>query len=160
VKDTDGAGRPWCAGSRHASWEECWPRAEFAAAVLRGLPEVAPAARGIALGRLRDIEIARRSPSGRAEELRVETDAGWFSVPGERIRGLLSRPGGGPLRSTLLGRLKLEEGEGGRICLDGRGNGHGVGMCQSGALEMARRGRSPEEILRHYYRGIGFARWW
>ena len=35
----------------------------------------------------------------------------------------------------------------------GGGNGHGVGMCQMGALEMARRGFSAEHILTHYYPG-------
>ena len=32
--------------------------------------------------------------------------------------------------------------------------GHGVGMCQRGAIVMARRGASFEQILQHYYRGI------
>jgi hypothetical protein len=32
--------------------------------------------------------------------------------------------------------------------------GHGVGMCKRGAIVMARRGASFEQILRHYYRGI------
>ncbi|MFQ6015014.1 MAG: SpoIID/LytB domain-containing protein [Anaerolineae bacterium] len=32
--------------------------------------------------------------------------------------------------------------------------GHGVGMCQEGAMEMARQGASYQEILRHYYSGI------
>ena len=35
----------------------------------------------------------------------------------------------------------------------GRGYGHGVGMSQWGALELAQRGQSYEQILRHYYRG-------
>jgi hypothetical protein len=32
--------------------------------------------------------------------------------------------------------------------------GHGVGMCKRGAVVMARRGASFEQILRHYYRGV------
>lgn len=32
--------------------------------------------------------------------------------------------------------------------------GHGVGLCQRGAIVMARRGASFEQILRHYYRGV------
>ena len=35
----------------------------------------------------------------------------------------------------------------------GRGYGHGVGMSQYGALEMAKQGYSFEEILKHYYSG-------
>lgn len=42
----------------------------------------------------------------------------------------------------------------GQIRLKGRGYGHGVGMCQDGAMQMARRGRSYKEILQHYFTGI------
>ena len=37
--------------------------------------------------------------------------------------------------------------------LDGHGWGHGVGMCQWGAAELARRGATAEEILQLYYPG-------
>lgn len=39
------------------------------------------------------------------------------------------------------------------IVMDGKGAGHGVGMCQWGAEGMARRGFKYWEILEHYYRG-------
>ncbi|MES2504866.1 MAG: SpoIID/LytB domain-containing protein [Myxococcota bacterium] len=35
----------------------------------------------------------------------------------------------------------------------GRGHGHGVGMCQWGALKMAKLGKTSEQILEHYYPG-------
>ncbi len=35
--------------------------------------------------------------------------------------------------------------------LEGRGVGHGVGLCQAGAADMAARGASASEILRHYF---------
>ena len=40
----------------------------------------------------------------------------------------------------------------------GHGSGHGVGLCQTGALGMARAGKSAEAILEHYYRGIELKR--
>ncbi len=40
----------------------------------------------------------------------------------------------------------------------GRGSGHGAGLCQHGALELARLGFSRYEILAHYYPGIRFER--
>ena len=40
------------------------------------------------------------------------------------------------------------------LVIEGRGFGHGVGMSQWGALAMARQGRSYDQILRHYYRGV------
>ena len=36
--------------------------------------------------------------------------------------------------------------------LRGGGFGHGVGLSQSGAIEMAKLGFSYEQILKHYYR--------
>ena len=38
--------------------------------------------------------------------------------------------------------------------IKGRGFGHGVGMSQYGALGFAQEGRSYEQILRHYYKGV------
>jgi stage II sporulation protein D len=40
-----------------------------------------------------------------------------------------------------------------RLTVQGRGYGHGVGLSQWGAYALALRGKSYEEILRHYYRG-------
>ena len=36
----------------------------------------------------------------------------------------------------------------------GGGFGHGVGLSQSGAIEMAKLGFSYEQILNHYYRDV------
>jgi stage II sporulation protein D len=41
-----------------------------------------------------------------------------------------------------------------RFVFTGKGYGHGVGMSQWGAQGMALGGKSAEEILKHYYRGI------
>lgn len=40
------------------------------------------------------------------------------------------------------------------ITFVGKGFGHGVGMSQYGALEMAKRGYSYEDIIKHYYKGV------
>jgi stage II sporulation protein D len=40
-----------------------------------------------------------------------------------------------------------------KLVVRGRGYGHGVGMSQWGAYALALRGKSHEDILRHYYRG-------
>jgi len=38
--------------------------------------------------------------------------------------------------------------------VEGTRLGHGVGMCQRGALELAKQGKSYEEILKHFYKGV------
>ncbi|MCK4413195.1 MAG: SpoIID/LytB domain-containing protein [Candidatus Eisenbacteria sp.] len=161
VRDQDGTGHAHCSGSPYFRWEERWGCDELESIVLRHLPEGVPAARGRTLGRLRDMVVTRRSASGRAQVLRVETDGGSFEVIGDRIRWVIRRPGGGLLRSSFLGKFRREgSGQGCTITLRGAGYGHGVGLCQYGAMEMARRGSTPAQILRHYYRGISLTRWW
>lgn len=40
------------------------------------------------------------------------------------------------------------------IVLRGRGFGHGVGLCQEGAMNMARKGKLAHEIIHFYYSGV------
>lgn len=91
------------------------------------------------------VEVLDRDPSGRVRALGI----GDTVVAGDAIRRAIRRPGGGILRST---RFEVRRA-GGAVVLEGAGNGHGVGMCQWGAIGRARRGASHEEILRHYYPG-------
>lgn len=46
------------------------------------------------------------------------------------------------------------EKSGDKVLLKGKGYGHGVGLCQIGAMEMARRNYTYAQILHHYYRGV------
>jgi stage II sporulation protein D len=54
------------------------------------------------------------------------------------------------LRSTFFS-ISVEDGN---VLLNGRGYGHGVGLCQEGAMEMGRRGYKYEEIIRFYYKNV------
>jgi len=47
-----------------------------------------------------------------------------------------------------------------QIVVSGKGYGHGVGMCQYGAMEMAKERYTYERILSHYYRGIKLKKLW
>ncbi len=46
----------------------------------------------------------------------------------------------------------------GTLVFRGKGWGHGVGMCQVGCQEMARKGYAADQILRYYYPGAEFTR--
>jgi len=46
--------------------------------------------------------------------------------------------------------------EGNEVVLKGKGFGHGVGMCQEGAMSMANKGFDYEKIVRHYFDQIEF----
>jgi stage II sporulation protein D len=55
------------------------------------------------------------------------------------------------LRSTFF---EVYERPDSKVTLKGRGYGHGVGLSQDGAMEMARRGYSYQEIIDFYYAGV------
>jgi SpoIID/LytB domain protein len=102
-------------------------------------------AKGKDLGNLIDIKILKRGSSGRAYLAQFIFEKDSLEVKGElKIRQMFSSP----LRSSCFVVDKTETG----FVLHGAGWGHGVGMCQSGAITMARNGNSFEEILKHYYR--------
>jgi stage II sporulation protein D len=54
------------------------------------------------------------------------------------------------LRSTFFSI----QPDGGNLILSGRGYGHGVGMCQEGAMNMAKKGFSFDKIIKYYYTGV------
>ena len=61
------------------------------------------------------------------------------------------------MRSCLIESLKVEDG---KLHMRGRGYGHGVGMSQWGAYAMAKSGKTAEEIITHYFRGVTIDRAW
>lgn len=70
--------------------------------------------------------------------------AGSFSYPLTRIREDLK------LKSTFFS-VKLVDNN---VILEGRGYGHGVGLCQEGAKVMAQRGFKMKEIIGFYFQGL------
>ncbi|QDV06888.1 Stage II sporulation protein [Planctomycetes bacterium Poly30] len=113
-------------------------------------------------GPLSRIEAVRTDPFGRWLEARVIGDqagAKTVTIPFDAIRRAL---GYGELKSALIDALAPAAGtpipRGASLRLQGRGRGHGVGLCQEGARDLARNGSTAEEILRHYYPGTEIRR--
>jgi stage II sporulation protein D len=71
----------------------------------------------------------------------IDYKTGSFTMPLTTIRNDLN------LRSTFFSVLS----EGDTITLRGRGYGHGVGLCQEGAMAMAAKGFNYEQIINFYY---------
>jgi len=99
------------------------------------------------IGTLQRLEPLERGDSGRISLLRIVGSGGSFKIGKElAIRKALSR---NCLKSSDFESLV----EDGTLVLEGRGWGHGAGLCQIGAAVMASRGYSYREILTHYYTG-------
>ncbi|NYE57383.1 SpoIID/LytB domain-containing protein [Carboxydothermus ferrireducens] len=96
------------------------------------------------------VKVLARGKSGRVLTLRVGT----ATVGAPALRLAL---GPEKMRSTLLTKIFVENG---KLIMEGKGFGHGVGLCQWGANKMAREGKSPEEIIRFYFKDIEIKKLW
>jgi stage II sporulation protein D len=104
---------------------------------------------------LEEVNIMSRFDSGRVDELEFEiTDENRKShsiiVRGNEIRSVLRTADG---KNILWSTMFDVSNERNNIVLIGNGFGHGVGLCQWGAIALSRMGWSYEEILEHYYPG-------
>jgi stage II sporulation protein D len=102
------------------------------------------------------ITIVDRTPSGRARTLRFSGSSGMGApVSASSLRFAVGRSmGWNTLKSDWYEVSKV----GGRFVFAGKGVGHGVGLCQTGAAEMARQGKRYREILAFYYAGASVGR--
>jgi stage II sporulation protein D len=100
-----------------------------------------------ALGRpVAAVRVVARSDSGRVQKLLINDRA----ISATDFRFAVGRTlGWDKLRSDLY----QEQDMGDRIAFRGRGQGHGVGLCQRGAETMGQQGRGYREILAYYYPG-------
>ena len=109
---------------------------------------------GIDFGDIIDFEPLKRGKSGRIIKLKIIGSKKTVIVGKElEIRKWLSE---NHLYSSAL-EIKKEFKSGSEVPVkfyfEGKGWGHGVGMCQIGAAMMSKKGYNYEQILRHYYKG-------
>jgi stage II sporulation protein D len=99
--------------------------------------------------KLNTVEIAGRDAAGRAEQI-VLRGTRTFVVRGEVFRDVVTRRlGVKTLRSTLFSVKASRAG----FTFSGRGFGHGVGLCQAGAIARLKAGASREDVLSFYFPG-------
>ncbi len=130
-----------CELSPYYMWEKVIPLAEL---------EKVLGIKGIA-----DIKIDAYTVSGRVKEFRVLVEKALdpVIVPAIELRKKL---GWDRLPSTLITALSRNDGS---FVFEGRGYGHGVGMCQWSALQMARDGKTYREILQYFYPGTALLKY-
>ena len=120
-------------------WTETFDRDSLSGLILRK--------GGFDLGRIVSLEPLERGVSGRIMKLKIVGIAKTLVVGKElEIRRLLSE-------SHLKSSAFDVRYEADKIILDGKGWGHGVGLCQIGAAVMASKGYTYTQILEHYYPG-------
>jgi len=153
--DAGGAGGSYCAAARNFRWRYSFTGRNLGDTVRKTLPTVL-AADPARVGDLVNVRVLERSPSGRVRRIEIVTSRDNFVAEGDRIRRvfMLDVARGRILPSTLFDVETRMDGERvGWVSFVGGGNGHGVGLCQNGAIGMAKRGFSYPMILDHYYPG-------
>ena len=146
----NGAGRPYLvsiadsgpAESVHSHWNYEVTRA----AMLRAL-NADPRTRVGA--RLDQLQVLERDSAGRAERIALHGTSDRI-VRGEELRDVLSTAfGARSIRSTWFNVQR----RGQAFAFEGRGFGHGVGLCQAGALARLGAGQKLPAILQTYFPG-------
>lgn len=95
---------------------------------------------------LRSMKTHSLTSTGRVKELSFETESGQIIIKANELRKLL---GWSRLPSTSF-KFTIS---GDSVVFEGKGYGHGVGLCQWCALQMARGGKRYKEILSYFYPG-------
>jgi len=94
------------------------------------------------------VHVIQRDGSGRAHTVQITAAGERIAIPAASLRFAVNRSlGWNRLRSDWYNVSSVN----GHIVFDGKGYGHGVGLCQAGAAEMAKEGRSYREILAFYF---------
>lgn len=148
-----GTDRFYCDQSPRFQWTSSFTSASLRAVLEKYLAAYTAAPKG-SLGRITGIYEQGRTESDRVAALRVETDRGSYTLRGNDIRFVLRSPNGEILNSTYFtAEATIAGGEVSGLALRGRGYGHGIGMCQWGAIGRARAGQDYRTILSTYYPG-------
>ncbi|MDA8077843.1 MAG: SpoIID/LytB domain-containing protein [Nitrospiraceae bacterium] len=121
-----------CTVSPYALWERKIPVEEIEKA--------------LRLSNIKTISIKSYTTTKRVKTVEIVHDDGRLIVKSNDLRKAL---GWSRLPSTNFEVTR----ENGTFVFDGRGYGHGVGLCQWSALEMAREGKTYGEILSFFYPG-------
>ncbi|MCX7956875.1 MAG: SpoIID/LytB domain-containing protein [Endomicrobia bacterium] len=99
----------------------------------------------INLGKIKKIDIVKRTSTGRATELELAGTKGRLKIKSEDLRKNL---GYTKLRSTKIRKIIVNNDS---IVFYGNGWGHGVGLCQWGAASLAQSGKDYKEIIEFYF---------
>jgi len=157
VPDQGPAGAVYCSISPRYRWHEEWTGEMLRATLRRNLPEAGVTAGPVA--EVSDVRITRRTSSGRVDQIAFALGQSEVRVDGTAVRRVLRPATGQLLKSSAFSLGVTGAGTSvSRLTADGMGAGHGVGLCQWGAVGRARAGQGFEQILAAYYPGTKLER--
>jgi stage II sporulation protein D len=156
-----------CAASPHYRWELKWTGEELSKLIKANLPAVLkndlPNENFAKLDsqKLYNIAVIKRDSSQRVQELSIGFTKDSYVVSGEQARRVLK--GDKYILYSSLFRMDVTRNTDSTIqtvLCKGAGYGHGVGLCQYSAREMAKMGYTYKQILQFFYRGTSTQKMW
>lgn len=150
--DTDAKGEAFCKFSNRFRWAVSWSGDSLRTVLQQTLGQRLRNP-NFQITQVEDVQVMGRTGSGRVQAVAFKVDGATFTVPADSVRWVLRPTPSGSLNSSLLFELKAtqENGEVTRLDVRGGGWGHGIGMCQVGAIGRARAGQNYHQILGAYY---------
>lgn len=145
----------FCRNSPHFNWQKIVKKKEFFKNLITNLSHA-----GISIDDselIRGFKFKRNPESQRIIQMKIITNKAEYTVPNYNIRMIFGseKDPDGILKSSYF-TLHVHNDS---VIIEGNGFGHGVGMCQFGAMGMAKKGKKFKEILRHYYPGTKLVRY-
>jgi stage II sporulation protein D len=101
-------------------------------------------------GEISSVKLGKTGASGRATTLVINGQ----DVPAPDLRTAMDPV---KFRSTYITELKFD---GSKLTVSGKGFGHGVGMPQWGAFQMASGGKKAEDIINYYFKDVNIVNLW
>ena len=150
LKTIEDGSEPYCNIAPKFNWTEQYSEALFVTRLYDA--KLIPAKNYI----IKNLEVKSRFKSGRVSELIVDlldnnNAEKRISMFGNNIRYVIKTSDGKSiLRSTLFNIFLQDDNE---VLIKGKGYGHGVGLCQWGAIGQSRKGLDYQSILNHYFHG-------
>jgi len=138
IKPLKGISDPYCKTSKHYSWDIFIKNSDLLSFIQK---------MGSTALKIKSVRIYSKDKSGRAVRLAFTTDKGNFRAEVKEMRKFF---GSYEFKSTFITQIKQVENG---YIFYGKGWGHGVGMCQEGAKQMAYHGKKYTQILKFYYPG-------
>ena len=123
------------------AWSAAFPKSKVAEASKNA---------GKSVSNFSKIAIGEKGPSGRAVTIKLDDT----EISAAELRLAL---GTTDMRSTLIDEISLA---GDKVTMSGRGYGHGVGMSQWGAYNMANNKKSAKDIINHYFKDVDIVTMW
>jgi stage II sporulation protein D len=156
--DVDSNGEAYCKSSNRFRWTVSWSGDSLRTILQTTLRERLknPA---LSIARVEDVRIIETTKSGRVE-LGITIDGQEHRIRTDSIRWTLRPTPSGSLNSSKIMEVNATKTDGqvSRLEVRGGGWGHGVGMCQVGAIGRAKAGQSYRDILGAYYTDIQITR--